>query len=210
MRIGKFPMLTKEEEANASIETLVLSHGRLVLQFARKYAKYGVDQDDLIQEGNIGLLIAAEKFDRGAGVRFSTYAQFWIRSRMRYYIVSTSRAVRVPVSAKKMKSFFSSQIPCDISMNSPLGDGFEFGDTIPSSHPRPDEIVEEVIDGERASDAVRLAIESLKPRYADVVNSRFMGEETLEDVGRRLGVSRERVRQIETLALNEIRRMMAP
>lgn len=212
MQIGKFPMLTRDEENAASSEKLILSHGRLVVRLARQFTRYGADVDDLIQEGNIGLAIAAEKFQPELGFRFSTYAQFWVRQRMREHVVRFCRIARTPVTPKRIKEFFGNKIPGDLSMDAPLGEDRLFGDTIPSPDPRPDEIVEELIDGERMAEAISGAIAALPPRTADVIMSRFLKEERegLEEIGARLGISRERVRQIETEALIEIRRRIEP
>lgn len=211
MQIGKFKFLTKDEEKVATPEALILSHGRLVIGLARKFARYGADVEDLIQEGNLGLITAAEKFDPGMDVRFSTYAQFWVRQRMQEYVVAYCRIVRTPATPKNKRAFYGRQLSVDISMEKPLGEGLVFGDILPSMDPGPDEIVEKGIDGERLTAAIHKAVETLNPRLADILRSRYLKDERegLETIGARMNISKERVRQLEFKAIEDIRRRIS-
>lgn len=210
-KIGKFYFLTREEEQTASAEALIVAHKPLVINMARKFARYGADVDDLIQEGNIGLIIAADRFDRSKGNRFATYAQFWVRAMLRDYVVKYGRIVRTPTTASWVKDFFGSKIPKDASFDATVarGDGL-LGDLLPSPLPGPDELVEQMIDAERLEDSIKAAIAELPARSADIIEARFFrdGKESLDVIGARHGISKERVRQIEEKALKEIRRMV--
>lgn len=211
MRIGKFKFLTRDEEKVATPEALILSHGQLVIGLARKFARYGADVEDLIQEGNIGLITAAERFDPSMDVRFSTYAQFWVRQRMQEYVVNYCRIVRTPPTSKNKRAFYGRQFAVDVSMEKPLSEGLVFGDMLPSMDPRPDEIVEKDIDGEKLTAAINKAVETLHPRSADILRSRYLKDERegLETIGARMNLSKERVRQLEVKALEEVRRRIS-
>ena len=114
--VNSVPMLSGDREAHCvrelrgagSIEAareLVLSHLRLVAKIAREHAGYGLAQEDLIQEGNVGLMLAVKKFDPGHGVRLAAYAAVWIRSEIQEYILSNWRVVKIG-SAKGLRKLF--------------------------------------------------------------------------------------------------------
>lgn len=211
MQIGKFKFLTRDEEKVATPEALILSHGQLVIGLARKFARYGADVEDLIQEGNIGLITAAAKFDPTMDVRFSTYAMFWVRQMMQTYIVTYCRIVRTPPTLKNKRAFYGRQLAVDISMEKPLSEGLVFGDILPSTDPRPDEIVEKELDGEKLMAAIKRAVVTLPPRSADILRSRYLKDERegLDSIGARMNISKERVRQLEVKALEDIRRRIS-
>ena len=211
MRVKFHPFLTKEQEKTASADDLVKSHKPLVLNMASKFARYGVDIEDLVQEGNLGLITAASKFEPERGFRFSTYAYWWVRQRMRDAVMDMHSVVRAPTTREGKATFFKKRPHYDVSMETPLfDDGLTFGDTFVSQDPGPDELVEDVLDAERRVTAIRKAMQVLNPREQDIIRSRFLIEkpETLDVIGSRHGISKERIRQIETVALEKLRKEM--
>jgi RNA polymerase primary sigma factor len=214
---------------------------RLVMSITRNYTKAGVPLLDLIQEGNLGLIRAVEKFDYKLGFKLSTYATWWIRQSVTRALADQGRTIRLPVHvaeqvrrvqrsrrqlAQKLNrdpsveeiakdSGFTEErigelfelVEDPVSLETPIGDGESMvADLV-------EDIRSESPDGATANNArtaeLAAAIERLDPRQKYVVLRRFGldGEpsETLEEVGGALGITRERVRQLETRALRELR-----
>jgi len=116
--VNSLPMLTEERElaladqlaSNGSLEAakeLILSHLRFVVKIAKEHSGYGLPQEDLIQEGNVGLMLAVKKFDSSFGVRLASYAAIWIRSEIQEYILSNWRMVKLGSSKGLKKLFFN-------------------------------------------------------------------------------------------------------
>ena len=222
-------------------EEMVLSNLRLVVDIAKHYNGRGMSLLDLVQEGNIGLMKAAERFDHRRGFKFSTYATWWIRQGITRALADQSRTIRVPVHmteayqrvskatrrlaqrlgrqpfleelARAVKTSSDKveqtiQVFQDVaSLEHPIGDGETLlGDFIPDREtPRADSQV----GRKQMTREVARALGSLSPREEAVIRLRFgigQGEPmTLEEVGRTLGVTRERIRQIEEKALMKLR-----
>ena len=224
-------------------EHLIVANSRLVISVAKKYMGRGVPFLDLIQEGNIGLMRAAKKFDYHRGFKFSTYATWWIRQAVTRALSDQSRTIRVPVhmgdqisrmlrvqhqlkqELSRDPSVEEMAISLDvhpkkvehmiqvarrpISLQMPIGDEDDdvLGDFIEDQEtPAPDEtasqnLLREQLDG---------ILDMLPPREARILQLRYGLVDgqvlTLNEVGRKMGVTRERVRQIEAQALNRLRR----
>jgi RNA polymerase primary sigma factor len=220
---------------------LIESNLRLVMSITRNYTKAGVPLLDLIQEGNLGLIRAVEKFDYRMGFKLSTYATWWIRQSVTRALADQGRTIRLPVHvaeqarrvmrsrrilAQKLnrdptveelahESGFPAKrvqvllelVEDPVSLETPVGDGESmYGDLIEDLHSeKPDETT--ATNFRTAELAV--ALERLNPRMRHVVELRFgldgQKPRTLEEVGSGLGITRERVRQLEARALRELR-----
>jgi RNA polymerase primary sigma factor len=230
------------EDGWAAREHLITANSRLVISVAKKYMGRGVPFLDLIQEGNIGLIRAAKKFDYRRGHKFSTYATWWIRQAVTRAIADQGRTIRVPVhmgdqinrllrvshqltqnfgrepsteelaqvldvSPKKVENMIqvarrplSLETPTDEEDDSVLGDFIQDEDS-----PAPVQIVTQNLLREDLQDVLN----TLPPREVRILQLRYGlldGQSyTLEEVGRKMGVTRERVRQIEAQALSRLR-----
>jgi RNA polymerase primary sigma factor len=226
----------------AAREHLITANSRLVISVAKKYMGRGVPFLDLIQEGNIGLIRAAKKFDYKRGHKFSTYATWWIRQAVTRAIADQGRTIRVPVhmgdqinkllrvshsltqelgrdptvdeladalnvTAKKVESMIqiarrplSLETPTDEEEDSVLGDFIQDDDS-----PAPVEVATKNLLREQ----IQEVLATLPPREVRILQLRYGlldGESyTLEEVGKKMGVTRERVRQIEAQALSRLR-----
>jgi RNA polymerase primary sigma factor len=234
-------------DGQAAHEQLILANLRLVVFVAKKYAWRGVPLSDLIQEGSLGLMHAASKFDHHRGRRFSTYATWWIRQAVMRAIADQARVIRVPayvgdqiirlvrvahqltqelgrdptsdelakaleMPIKKVEQIIevahqplSLETPTGEDENNVLGDGIEDPNMV-------------AFDQAAAENALAEQIQDillpLSPREVHILQLRYglaNGEpHTLEEVGQELGITRERVRQIETQAISRLRHSVRP
>jgi RNA polymerase primary sigma factor len=232
-----------EREASRAKTEMIEANLRLVISIARKYSRGGLQFLDMIQEGNIGLMKAVDKFEYRRGYKFSTYATWWIRQAISRSIAEQARAIRIPVhmieslqqltrtSNQMMREIGRDPTPEELaerlamplekvrrilklvreplSLDAPLGDGEDGGR------------LGDLIEDERTISPVAAAIAanmrtvttetlaSLTPREERILRMRFgIGmntDHTLEEVGKRFSVTRERIRQIEAKALRKLR-----
>jgi RNA polymerase primary sigma factor len=230
------------QDGRQARESLIKANTRLVVSIARRYIGNGVPFLDLIQEGNLGLMKAVEKFECQRGFRFSTYATWWIRQSIIRAIADQGRTIRVPVYlVDRLRQVYrvtqnleqklgrpptpqelASQLELDdsklrwllqvtqtpISLESPVGDedDTEFGTSVEDrTSPSPPQVTYENMLRER----VDQVLSTLTPREARIIRLRFgLGQDrpyTLEEVGKKFGLTRERIRQIEGKALRHLR-----
>lgn len=247
----------REGRDETALHALTQAHMRLVISMAGRFRHYGLPLSDLVQEGHVGLLEAAARFEPDREVRFSTYATWWIRASMQDYVLRNWSIVRGGTSSAQKALFFNlrrlrariirdgrdrigaelhAEIAAalgvstsdvaqmdhrlsspDLSLDAPVseseGDGSaERLDFLPDATPLPDELVGERIDGERRVSWLRSALGVLSERELRIIRERRLTEEaeaaTLESLGARLGISKERVRQIESRALEKLKRAL--
>ncbi|MEM7290189.1 MAG: RNA polymerase factor sigma-32 [Pseudomonadota bacterium] len=258
---SKAPYLEKDEEHKLAKEwaerqdqealhKLTTAHMRLVIAVAAKFRRYGLPMSDLAQEGHVGLLEAAARFDPYRDVRFSTYATWWIRASIQDYILRNWSIVRGGTSSGQKSLFFNlrrlrAKITAenksinsqdlykelseaigvsvkdvatmdarlsgpDMSLNLPVANDEESGaerqDYLECDAPTPDAMVSDSIDGERRTEWLHSALEVLNDRELLIVKRRRLSEQgaTLEELGNDLGISKERVRQLENRALKKL------
>ena len=204
--IGRERLLTAEEEAELARRTqagdasarrrLVSANLRFVVSVARNYRGRGVPLVDLVNEGNLGLVRAADRFDPGRGVRFISYAHFWVRRAMMQSIMSESER-RSP----------SDPAPRRLSLDDPVtGGACTLAELLPDERTPPPGAR---LAHDRLCEAVEASLTDLPPRERDVVRRYFGlgGEGTLNlgEIASDLGVSRERVRQLKERGLSRLR-----
>jgi len=255
------PMLTRDRELELAtawknnadekaLHELIRAYGRLAVAMAAKFRHYGLPLGDLIQEGNIGLMQAAARFEPDREVRFSTYATWWIRSAMQDYILRNWSIVRTGTTAAQKSLFFNLRrlrarianatgeqqlnadsraeiarelnVPVadvvameqrmsggDQSLNAPLSaDGEDdWQEFLADDRPNPEEVVIGMKDAATRSAWLNQALGQLDERERTIIRERKLRDDevTLEELGSTLGVSKERVRQLEARALGKLK-----
>ncbi len=259
------PILEKEEELELArqwrdhsnekaLHKLTQAYIRLVVAQAAKFKHYNLPMGDLIQEGNIGLMEAAKRFDPERDLRFSTYATWWIKASLQDYVLRNWSIVRTGTTAAQKSLFFNLRrlrarienkaedssdymsfetkqkiakelnvrqqdvdhmeqcmFSPDHSLNAPIGkeDGqtTEWQSTLEDDRPTPEEIVIGTKTAQDRSQWLQNALENLPERERHIIAQRRLNDETvtLEELGKELGVSKERVRQLELRAMDKLK-----
>ena len=239
-----------------ALHRLVNAYMRLAVSMAAKYRRYGAPMPDLIQEAGVGLMKAAEKFDPDRGVRFSTYAGWWIKASIQDYVMRNWSMVRTGSTSSQKALFFNLRrvrakfereagangeeiggqelrekiavevgVPLrdvemmdarlagsDFSLNAQQAgeEGREWVETLEDDAPQADETVSRSEDLSRARAWLKTAIETLNAREKMIIVERQLRDtpRTLESLGNELGLSKERIRQLEAQALKKLRKQL--
>lgn len=254
--IGRTKLLTPQEEValakrihvgdEAAREEMIKANLRLVVKIARDYEEYGLPLLDLINEGNMGLMKAVERFDPAKGAKLSTYAAWWIKQAIRRALANQSKTIRLPVhvgdrilhmrrASMKLQEILGreptdEELACELgmtaqriaelraasirpaSLDAPIGfdeDEHRFGELVQDENAEnPYEELEEKTNAEMLKELVA----TLPPREQTILNARFglngQREQTLEEVGQKFGVTRERIRQVQNMALTKLKKMI--
>ena len=242
----------REAGDERALHELTGAYMRLVIALARRFRLYGLPMGDLVQEGCVGLMQAAARFEPAREVRFSTYAGWWVRAAMQDYVLRNWSIVRTGTTAAGKSLFFNLRrlrarlgdldgrlspearaaiavelgvgeddveamaarlAAGDRSLNAPIGGSggepadLDWQDVLESDAPLQDAVVMASRDGRVRSDLVARALKTLNPREQEVVRLRRLIDEpqTLETIGQQMGVSKERIRQIEAAALGKLK-----
>lgn len=255
IEIGNFPLLTQEDEvslakiiedggeaAEAARAKMINANLRLVVSIAKRYMNRGLSLQDLIQEGNFGLMKAVDKFDYRMGFKFSTYATWWIRQAVVRALADQGRTIRIPVhmgecvtklnkAVRELSQKFGDEPTVEqlaeymnmpvskirdimnanmdtVSWDNPVG---EDKDSVLGDFVCDDKTAspEEQVDAIMLHEALEKAMSSLTEKEEQIIRLRFGFDDnrsrTLEEVGAIFGVTRERIRQIETKAIKKLR-----
>ena len=247
----------RDSRDEAALHRLITAYMRLAISMAAKFKRYGAPMNDLVQEAGLGLMKAADKFDPDRGVRFSTYAVWWIKASIQDYVMRNWSMVRTGSTSSQKSLFFNMRrvqaqlereaqqagenldkhqlnqliatevgVPLndvemmdgrlsgsDFSLNATQAsdeEGREWIETLEDENARADLTVEEEHDQQRLADWIGVAMDALNEREQFIVRERKLIESprTLESLGAELGLSKERVRQLEAAAFGKMRKYL--
>lgn len=241
----------KDKRDDEAMHQIAAAHMRLVIAIANRFKRFKMPLGDLVQEGYVGLLEAAARFEPDREVRFSTYATWWIRASIQDYILRNWSIVRGGTSSSQKALFFnlrrlraklvqddsalskqdifrtiaeklgvsvrdvetmdfrfsSADNSLSVSISENSDNPIAKMDVLVDENPLPDALIEQTIDGQRRTQWLYDALQILNERELEIIRFRRLNEEgaTLEVLGEKLGISKERVRQIEARALQKLR-----
>jgi len=247
----------RDSRDEAALHRLITAYMRLAISMAAKFKRYGAPMNDLVQEAGLGLMKAADKFDPDRGVRFSTYAVWWIKASVQDYVMRNWSMVRTGSTSSQKSLFFNMRrvqaqlereaqqtgenldkhqlnqliatevgVPLsdvemmdgrlsgsDFSLNATQAsdeEGREWIETLEDENARADLTVEEEYDQKRLANWLGVAMEALNDREQFIVRERKLidSPRTLESLGAELGLSKERVRQLEAAAFGKMRKYL--
>lgn len=214
--VERIPLLTREQEYDLAIKAkngdtnarakLVESNSRFVISVAKQFQGRGLPLSDLISEGNIGLLVAIDKFEPETGNHFISYAIWWIRQSILKALNEKSRMVRLPANKIKDADIYAIDVT---SLDTPINDDEDssLGDVIQSSEDTPEDTVME----QSLTEAIDKALSSFDDKERDIIIKRFGLHDTepmsLQEIGTLYGVTKERIRQIEKKVLTSMRQI---
>jgi len=247
----------RDQRDEAALHRLITAYMRLAISMASKFRRYGAPMNDLIQEAGLGLMKAADKFDPDRGVRFSTYAVWWIKASIQDYVMRNWSMVRTGSTSSQKSLFFNMRrvqaklereaskqgetldrhqlhqmiatevgVPLrdvemmegrlsgsDFSLNAVQSadeEGREWIDTLEDDSAQSAELVEHFHDTAQLREWLVTAMQGLKPRERLIVRERKLRDDprTLESLGQELGLSKERVRQLEAAAFQKMRKSL--
>jgi len=247
----------RDQRDEAALHRLITAYMRLAISMASKFRRYGAPMNDLIQEAGLGLMKAADKFDPDRGVRFSTYAVWWIKASIQDYVMRNWSMVRTGSTSSQKSLFFNMRrvqaklereaskqgetldrhqlhqmiatevgVPLrdvemmegrlsgsDFSLNAVQSadeEGREWIDTLEDDSAQSAELVEHSHDTAQLREWLVTAMQGLKPRERLIVRERKLRDDprTLESLGQELGLSKERVRQLEAAAFQKMRKSL--
>ena len=247
----------RDERDEQALHRLITAYMRLAISMAAKFKRYGAPMNDLIQEAGLGLMKAADKFDPDRGVRFSTYAVWWIKASIQDYVMRNWSMVRTGSTSSQKSLFFNMRrvqarlereaasagerldrhqlhqliateigVPLadvemmegrlsgsDFSLNATQSvedEGREWIDTLEDEGAQAAELVEDDLDSAQLREWLVVALEALNDRERFIVRERKLREtpRTLESLGNELGLSKERVRQLEAAAFGKMRKSL--
>jgi RNA polymerase sigma-32 factor len=247
----------RDSRDEAALHRLITAYMRLAISMASKFKRYGAPMNDLVQEAGLGLMKAADKFDPDRGVRFSTYAVWWIKASVQDYVMRNWSMVRTGSTSSQKSLFFNMRrvqaqlereaqqtgenldkhqlnqliatevgVPLsdvemmdgrlsgsDFSLNATQAsdeEGREWIETLEDENARADLTVEEEHDQKRLANWLGVAMEALNDREQFIVRERKLidSPRTLESLGAELGLSKERVRQLEAAAFGKMRKYL--
>ena len=244
----------RDKGDEAALHRLITAYMRLAISLAARFRRYGAPMNDLTQEAALGLMKAAEKFDPDRGVRFSTYAMWWIKASVQDYVLRNWSMVRTGSTSGQKALFFNmARVKARIQRESPglqgdalalrvaetLGvtraevalmegrlsgmdaslntatsadaEGREWIDLLEDEHPQAAVQVEMARDGAKVKDWLVDAMKALSARERRIVSARRLADQpmTLESLGAEMGLSKERIRQLEAAAYAKLRRNLA-
>jgi RNA polymerase sigma-32 factor len=257
----KLPLLSREKEYElsyrwcnhghkAALDELLFSYGKLVVSVAFRFRHYGIPFSDLIQEGNLGLLCAAHRFDPERDIRFAAYAKWWILAAMQNYILRNWSIVRTGSTTSKKSLFFKLNhlkkkmdllsdnlmhteqhadiakqlqvsirdveemelrlLSNDLSIHAhSAATGEEWGELLQDNRLNPEEFSMQEHDQQDQHHWIALALERLSEREAYIIQHHRLNDPsvTLDEIGRHLGITKERVRQLEAKSIRKMRQV---